>query len=74
MGARLSTGALSGSVGLASSYPTYTGDTLVIPKADAATELQTGGKVVMDNITVTKVPYWETSNQSGITAYIASEA
>ena len=74
IGATIGGASLAGSIALATSYPTYAGETLVIPRADESVELQTGGKVVMENITVTKVPYWETSNQSGMTAYIASEA
>lgn len=52
-------------------YDIYTGATDVIPLADAAQTLQTAQKVVMQNITVQKVPYYETSNDHGTTVYIA---
>lgn len=58
-----------------SEYPDYDGQTTVIPRADTSTVLETQNKVVRDNITVTEVPYWETSNDSGgLTVYIATEA
>lgn len=55
-----------------SDYPYYTGETSVTPKTTAQT-LETAEKIVMDNIVVLSVPYYETSNTSGETAYIASE-
>lgn len=55
-------------------YDIYTGDTSVIPKAFESQILETGGKFLTDDITVLKVPYWETSNKSdGMTVYIAQE-
>lgn len=53
--------------------PYYTGATTVIPKANAEQILQTQNTILLNNITVTEVPYWETSNTSGMTAYIANE-
>ena len=36
--------------------------------------MNTANKVLKDNILVTEIPYWETSNESnGTTAYIAKE-
>ena len=43
----------------------YEGEYTVIPKANAPTVLAT--------VTVTKIPYYETSNPTGDTVYIASE-
>ena len=52
----------------------YDGEYVVIPQASDAVTLSTKDKLLLDDVTVTKVPYWETSNQSGgLTAYIASE-
>lgn len=54
-------------------YPTYAGPHEVTPKAAEAQVLETARKVVLQDITVHEIPYWETSNQSGMTAFIASE-
>lgn len=35
--------------------------------------LETKGKVMNDNLTVFKIPLWETSNDSGTTVYIGGE-
>lgn len=51
----------------------YQGDYTVIPKAHEATILETRDKTLTDNVTVTKVPFHETSNLSGTTIFIASE-
>lgn len=51
----------------------YDGDYVVIPKAHNATILATEGKLMEDDVTVTEIPYWETSNTNGVTAYIANE-
>lgn len=51
----------------------YDGDYTVIPKAEEAILLETKGLIMKDDLTVTKVPYYETSNAYGITVYIASE-
>lgn len=56
-----------------SSVPEYTGEYTIIPKADEAQILQTKDKRMTDDLTVTKVPYFETSNEHGKTIYIASE-
>lgn len=52
---------------------TYTGEYVVIPKAHKETVLETKDKTMADDVTVRKVPYYETSNQTGTTIYIASE-
>lgn len=51
----------------------YTGEYVVIPKAHEETILETKDKIMQDDVTVRKVPYYETSNQTGTTVYIASE-
>lgn len=52
----------------------YEGDTTVTPKAEEETILQTEHKIVEENITVLRVPYYETTNPTGgNTVYIAGE-
>ena len=52
----------------------YQGEYTVTPLAREAVVLPTTNKMLLDDVTVTKVPYYETSNQSGgKTAYIAME-
>lgn len=52
----------------------YTGDYTVIPKADKAQILPTKDLLMTDDLTVTKVPYYETSNNfSGKTVFIAED-
>lgn len=51
----------------------YEGEYVVIPKAEEAQILLTRNKVLADNVTVTRVPYFVTSNLYGDTVYIASE-
>lgn len=52
----------------------YKGEYEVTPKANEATVLETKGKLMIDNVTVKKVPIYETTNsQNGTTVYIASE-
>ena len=51
----------------------YEGEYTVIPLAGEAVVLPTTNKLLYDDVTVTKVPYYETSNTSGTTVYIASE-
>lgn len=51
----------------------YTGEYIITPKALDETILQTNGKIMGDDVTVLKVPYYETSNESGETVYIAAE-
>lgn len=55
------------------SYPVYDGEYVIIPQAFDETVLPTNGKVLTDDITVNRVPYFETHSQTGITVYIASE-
>lgn len=56
-----------------STVPVYAGPYSVTPKADTAQTLSTAGKQMTEDVTVAKVPYYETSNTSGTTVYIAEE-
>lgn len=51
----------------------YDGDYVVTPQAHEEQILPTEGKMMEDDVTVLRVPYFETSNIFGKTAYIASE-
>lgn len=53
-----------------SEYPYYTGETVVTPKVHESTELETASKVVLQNIVVEEIPYYETSNVKGKTFVI----
>lgn len=70
-------GALSGTLNLSGggggAYPHYHGAYTVTPLAQSATILDTNGRVMDDDVTVLKIPYYETSNESGKTVYIADE-
>lgn len=56
-----------------SSTELYTGEYNVVPKATEEQRLPCAGKKMKKDITVQRVPYYETSNDTGITVYIASE-
>ena len=52
----------------------YTGNYEVIPKADEGTTLHTAQKYLTQNVSVRKIPYYETDNTAGgTTIYIASD-
>ena len=51
----------------------YDGDYIVIPKAHEETILETRDKTMTDNVTVRRVPYYETHSETGTTVFIASE-
>ena len=53
-------------------YETYGGETEVTPSTQPQV-LLTDGFLMADNITVKKISYYETSNQTGKTVYIANE-
>ena len=53
--------------------PEYNGEYTVVPRALEDTEIPVAGYRMREDLTVTKVPYYETSNISGETVYIASE-
>lgn len=71
------TGSYQGELGifLTEGMPeTYTGETQVIPRARDDITLPTRKKVLEDDITVKKVPFYSTSNEAGgNTIYIAKE-
>lgn len=52
---------------------TYEGDYRVTPKANEEIVLQTKDKLMRENVTVEKVPFFDVSNDFGTTIYIASE-
>ena len=67
-------GGLTGtlSVGHGYDYETYDGEYEVVPRAFNSQTLKTANKLLMKDITVTEVPFFETSNeQDGKTIYIA---
>ncbi len=67
-------GQLSGSVSKnIEEVPVYHGDYEVIPDAHNDQILYTSNKILKDDVTVKKVPYYETHNESGTTVYIAME-
>ena len=51
----------------------YQGEYIITPSPSDAIVLETEGKVMDDDVTVIKIPYYETSNVTGKTVYIASE-
>lgn len=51
--------------------PRYTGEYVVIPKANSETILETKNKLLTSNVTVTKIQTSETHNEYGTTFYIA---
>ena len=51
----------------------YTGEYNVTPKAEEATVLLTRNKLLTENVTVSRVPFCEVSNQSGGKTFIIGE-
>lgn len=52
----------------------YNGDYIITPKANSQIVLDTSDKILLDDITIKKIPYYETSNSAGgDTVYIGSE-
>jgi hypothetical protein len=68
-------GGLRGTLSLGSGTAVpYTGEYEVTPKAHQDQVLPTNGLLMLNDVTVFEVPYYETSNLfDGLTAYIASE-
>lgn len=55
-------------------FDQYRGPYEVVPGTNAPQILSTKNKTLLNNITVTAIPFYETSNQSnGITVYIGKE-
>jgi len=50
-----------------SQYPYYIGETVITPKVREETELETKNKILLENIIVEEIPYYETSNIKGTT-------
>lgn len=71
----LSAGAIRGAVSvpetLGGDY--YDGDYVITPKAGEGTVLGTAGLTMRDDVTVLRIPYYETSNPKGYTVYIGGE-
>lgn len=64
-------GCLSGNVSVPRQYEEYGGSYLVTPQTSGAQVLETAGKLLAEDVTVSAVPYSETANLSGgTTAYI----
>ena len=51
-------------------YPVYDGPTVITPKVRDTTELETRNKLVLDDILVEEIPYYETENPKGLTFII----
>ena len=68
-------GVLIGEVGFPKcNYPaTYEGEYDVIPKAHVMQTLATNEKYMEDDVRVHEIPYFEVSNEKGVTVYIADE-
>lgn len=56
----------------AQAYPYYGGEYEITPSVEQQV-LETKDTVMLDDVTVNAVPYYETSNINGTTVYIASE-
>lgn len=52
---------------------TYEGEYVVIPKPFEEQTLKTVGLKMNNNVVINKIPYYETSNESGYTIYIGGE-
>lgn len=59
-------------VGGATDWPEYGGAYEITPAVEAQT-LETANKLMTDDLTVRAVPYYQTSNITGDTVYIAME-
>lgn len=61
------------SIVIASEAPLYDGEYTIVPKADREQILPTNGKRMADDVSVTRIPYYQASNVSGDTVYIGME-
>lgn len=62
------------SEGASENYEQYTGSYEVTPKAFESQTLETKDKTLANDIIISEVPYYETSNDTGgVTSYIAKE-
>ena len=53
--------------------PVYSGSYTVIPKPEDEVVLPTANKLLSDNVTVGRVPFYEVTNQSGGKTFIIGE-
>lgn len=53
-----------------SAHAAYTGDYIVTPITTGPIVLETNQKIMTDDVTVLKIPYFETANESGNTVFI----
>jgi len=51
-------------------FPAYEGETDITPKPHEETILETEGKRMRSDVIVREIPYFKTSNVSGLTVYI----
>ena len=51
----------------------YDGSYTVTPKAHDKTVLNTANKILLEDVTVVEIPYYETTNPYGSTIFIANE-
>ena len=56
-----------------STVPNYQGEYLIIPEPFNNKVLKTSGFKMTNNVTVSKIPYYQTSNETGYTVYIGGE-
>ena len=65
---------VSGKIAIPYGSNRYTGEYVVTPKAFEKTVLETANKTMLDDVTVKRIPYHETSNLGGgMTVVIAQE-
>lgn len=65
---------LATTININGDYDWYEGIYTVIPSTEAAITLTTKYKVMRENVQISKIPYYETSNLSGgYTVYIGNE-
>lgn len=65
---------VSGKIGIPYGSNRYTGEYVITPKAYDKTVLNTANKTMLDDVTVKKIPYHETTNLGGgMTVTIAQE-
>ena len=60
-------------IGKGGSAEPYSGDYVVTPAPFAEQTLATKNKLMANDVTVNAIPYYETSNISGITIYIGGK-
>jgi hypothetical protein len=70
-GSLSASGGMSGSISMPEVVPLapYEGEYVVIPQVGEQV-MPTVGKRMVDNVTVTGIPYYQVSNLSGLTVYI----